>query len=188
MHIYIYIVLRVKLMIAESVLFTKKNPQVTTPCCSSHMESTETYSAPFQVKGKKIKRISWAETAAFSAFENWLLFLTILIKALYSFLFVFFWTYSHYWAQIKEDASIFFGVTEIKGNILLEVRVSGPAQCSTQFNESLFTKVGLPEQVVCSAASLCSIYSTTLQTAVIYREARWFRKQFNKLHKYLNEY
>lgn len=153
------------------------------------MESTETYSAPFQVKGGgEIKRISWAETAAFSAFENWLLFLTILIKALYSFLFVFFWTYSHYWAQIKEDATIFFGVTEIKGNILLEVWVSGPAQCSTQFNESLFTMVGLPEQVVCSAASLCSIYSTTLQITVNYRDARWCRKQFNKLHKYLYEY
>lgn len=159
-YIHIHWVLRLNIMIAESFLFTLK---VTTRSHSNHMESTETYSAPFQVKGGKIKRISWAETAAFSAFENWLLFLTILIKALYSFLFVFFWTYSHYWAQIKEDATIFFGVTEIKGNILLEVWVSGPAQCSTQFNESLFSKVGLPEQVVCSAAFLCSIYNSTLQ-------------------------
>lgn len=128
--------------------------------------------------GKKSREFPEQKLLLFSAFENWLLFLTILIKALYSFLFVFFWTYSHYWAQIKEDATIFFGVTKIKGNILLEVWVSGPAHCSTQFNESLFAMVGLPEQVVCSAASLCSIYSTTLQIAVIYRQARWFRKQF----------
>lgn len=105
----------------------------------------------------------------FSAFENWLLFLTILIKALYSFLFVFFWTYSHYWAQIKEDATIFFGVSQIKGKILLEVWVSGPAQCSTQFNNSLFTKVGL------GAGSLFSCFFVLRPRQYIANKSKWHK-------------
>lgn len=42
----------------ERPFHKKKKLEVTTLCRSNHMESTETYSAPFQVKGKKIKRIS----------------------------------------------------------------------------------------------------------------------------------
>lgn len=59
-----------------------------------HSDDGEIDSAPFQVveKKKKKQRFLKQKPVLSHPLKNWLLFLAILIKALYSFLFVFFWT------------------------------------------------------------------------------------------------